>query len=324
MDENCDGLDSECATPYTISVLDLSYIPTANGKVDISKTGDWQNEDINALISNIDSLRNGLVDTLEKGSIYHGYKDQSALPSLNYEIYEKKIIYTAVPPSPQFKGMDNAPSADHMKILNDLNICDYVESKGVKEVWIWMYHTQQVAPIESNMAGPYGDISNSYREADLPVCQKTYTVYDYNYGRSYSMAVEDHTHQIEAVLNYVDSSLFWNIFVGTNNGGGKCGWTHYPPNGRYDYDWNNQNSVLSDCEEWRPDGSGQKKSVSCYTWSSNPSSCDSDEGLSFKRWWMQNVPGKNNNMYYNGKGLRNWWIFIGNFDVAMNLRKLTY
>jgi hypothetical protein len=58
------------------------------------------------------------------------------------------------------------------------------------------------------------------------------------------MAVEDHTHQIEAILRYVDDNLFWNLFVGS---GGRCGWTHYPPNGRWDYDWNNANPVMSDC-----------------------------------------------------------------------------
>ena len=322
IDDNCNGYDSECSLPYTIKVLDLSYIPTINGYVDISQTGDWQNTNINALITNINNLRTGLINTLNIGSTYHHYKDPYAARSLDYQIFEKKIFYTPVPPSTKYQGM-GAPSADHLKILNDLNICDYVENKNIKQVWIWMYHTDTVAPIESNMAGPYGDISNSYRDDDLPHCAKTYTVFDYNYGRSYSMAVEDHTHQIESILREVDYNLFWNLFVGPN-GGGRCGWTHYPPNGRYDYDWNNENTVSSDCEDWKPDQTGQKKTVNCLTWSTNPYACDNDEGLSFKSWWMQNIPGKNNDLYYNGRKLKNWWMYIGNFDTAMISKSLTY
>lgn len=324
IDENCDGTDAACATPYAIPVLDLSYIPTVSGNVDVSLTGDWQNPSISALIGNIDSLRSGLIATLDKGSIYHGYDNQMATPSVDYQVFEKKTFYTPVPISSEYQGMSpGVPSADHIKILNDLNICDYVENKGVKEVWVWMYHTDKVAPIESNMAGPYGDISNSYRLADLPICKKTYTVYDYNYGRAYSNAVEDHTHQIEAILGYVDYDLFWRLFVGTNYGGGRCGWTHYPPNGVRDYDWNNENGVLSDCEDWRPDGSGQKKIANCHIWATSSSVCDADEGLSFKTWWMQNIPGKNNDLIYGGKRLRNWWTFVGNFDVAMSSKRLT-
>jgi hypothetical protein len=85
------------------------------------------------------------------------------------------------------------------------------------------------------------------------VLDRTYTVYHYNYGRGPSEAVEDHMHQIEAVLRYVDPELFWDKFVG-KPGEGRCGWSHYPPNGERDYDWANRNYILTDIEDWRPDG----------------------------------------------------------------------
>jgi hypothetical protein len=37
---------------------------------------------------------------------------------------------------------------------------------------------------------------------------------------------------------------------------------------------------------------------------------------------MQNLPGKNNGIQYNGRNLKNWWTFIGRFDVAMGNRSL--
>ena len=94
---------------------------------------------------------------------------------------------------------------DYNKIMQRVGIKQWVEEKGVKEVWIWGYHGGVVGLWESNMAGPFGDISNSNRDPkDLPVLSKTYTVYHYNYQRGASEAVEDHMHQIEAVLNFVD------------------------------------------------------------------------------------------------------------------------
>ncbi len=71
----------------------------------------------------------------------------------------------------------------------------------VKEVWIWGYHGGVLDLWESNMASPFGAISNSNRDPnDLPVLKSTYTVYHYNYQRGASEAVEDHMHQFEAVL----------------------------------------------------------------------------------------------------------------------------
>lgn len=176
-----------------------------------------------------------------------------------------------------------------------------------------MYHTDKIAPIESNMAGPHGDISNSNRQEDLPICSKTYTVYDYNYQRGVAEAVENHMHQIEAVLNFVDYDMFWNKFVnpyGKPDGVNHCGWTHFPPNGKSDYDWLNISYAQSDCEDWRPEGGGAARAINCLTWSGymypDSSSCVDNGGLAFKIWWMQNIPGKDNGLTYQGKELRNW------------------
>ena len=329
--EQCQTGGSCFTETYQVPVLNLSYIPVKDGKVDITLTGDWQNTDIAALRTNIGNLTQQLIKALNKGSIYHGYKDTSAVPSLNYTIFKDEEFLKPVPSlSPA-----NSP-ANHKKILTDFNICDYVENKGVKEVWIWMYHTNITYPVESYLAGPLFSFGNGFM--DLPKCAKSYTVYDYNSGRSVSMALENHTHQIEQVFNYIDGRdaaphkdwgnlLFWGKFVGSDWShkiiAPGCGWIHYPPNGESDYDWNNQKEVLSDCEDWKPDGTGQKKMISCHTWGG--SNCQSDEGYSFKIWWMQNIPGRGNSLFYNGKQLRNWWDFIGNFDRAMQVGKsLTY
>jgi len=327
---------------YKIPILVLKYFPIKDGLLNPDITG--INNDITTIRTKVNNLTAQTIDSLEKGSIYHGYKDPSAKPSLDYSVFETKEFLSAIPLSSEF-----IPFADHIQILNELNICDYVDNKGIKEVWIWMYHHNETVPIESNMAmgksssafwnrSTYGDISNSYRQLDLPVCQKTYTVYDYNYSRGVAEAVENHTHQMEAMFNYVDrrettpqdqwsSLLFWGNFVGSDithkivDPG--CGWTHYPPNGKSDYDWRNEEYIWSDCENWKPDGSGEKKQINCQSWAG--STCNDDGGLAFKIWWTQNIPGMNNNLYSEGQKLKNWWSFIGDFDQTVQSRKsLTY
>ena len=201
---------------------------------------------------------------------------------------------------------------DYNAIMNRIDIRYWVLQRGVKEVWLWGYHGGVIDLWESNMAGPWGDISNSDRDPkDLPVLEKSYTVYHYNYGRGTSEAVEDHMHQIEAVLRHIDSRLFWDKFVG-KPGNWRCGWAHYPPNGRQDYDWANHDYVWTDIEDWNPDGTGQKQRINCQRWN-----CDS---LTWFMYWMQNLPGRNHSITYQGQSLTNWWHFIGDFDTAMSQR----
>ena len=174
------------------------------------------------------------------------------------------------------------------------------------------------------MASRFGDVSNSDRDThDLPVLKRTYTVYHYNYQRGVSEAVEDHMHQIEVVLNHLDGGdrippdqwpqlLFWGRFVGSD-GSGKivrpgCGWAHYPPNGERDYDWANPRYVETDMDDWKPDGSGQKTRLNCQQWGG--------DSLRWFVYWMQHLPGSNTGLTYQEKPLNNWWVFIGDYDLA--------
>ena len=328
---------------YEVPVLILSYLPTKDN-VNL----DYEETKVSSTISNmrekINSINKQLTLVLSNSTSYHEYKDISATPTINYSIFEEKEFLTVIPPDTDH--WNNVKPSDKFKIFENMDICNYVDNLGVKEVWIWMYHTDKVGPIESNMAmgrniqeywsyDNYGDVSNSYRENDLPICENTYTVYEYNYGREIPEALEDHTHQIEAVMNFVDGHVWSDLFVGDGCGQKefyRCGWTHYPPNVMefctgHDYDWSNTRQVISDCEDWKPDGSGEKKMVSCETWSLTKvgqSACqnsNSSQNFGWKMWWMQSIPGKNNGLTYDGKSMRNWWEFIGDFDNALKRGK---
>ena len=294
------------ADVFTIPTLVISYFPVSQGQLDRAVTGDVGGP-LEQLRRHTASTTRRVVQALETGSIYHGYKEPAAQPSLRYQIVDTLEFLEPLPSWP--KPGHRVPMTDYNAIMQRVNVRQWVEERGVKEVWLWGYHGGVIDLWESNMAGPHGDISNSDRDPhDLPVLSKTYTVYHYNYGRGPSEAVEDHIHQIEAVLRQIDPHLFWDKFVG-KPGEGRCGWAHYPPNGERDYDWANPKYVWTDLEDWRPDGGGQKQQLNATRWNR--------DSLTWFIYWMQNLPGRNNGLTYRGRPLTNWWSFIGDFDGAM-------
>jgi len=308
--------------PMEIPVLVVKYFPVKGERIDISVTGDW-GDTLQATREKVNRQTREVIASLQDGSRYKGYKNTDARPSLRYKVLAEIEFLEPLPTVPH--SGPGAPMPDYNKIMERVNIQKWVEEKGVKEVWLWAYHGGVVGLWESNMSGPFGDVSNSSCDPrDLPVLEKTYTVYHYNYQRGTSEAVEDHMHQIEAVLNFVDGRhatppdqwdqlLFWGKFVGSDKTHKivhpGCGWAHYPPNGERDYDWANPRTVMSDIEDWRPDGTGKKQPINCEKWGGN--------SLKWFIYWMQNIPGASNGLTYEDKPLANWWIFIGDYDNAM-------
>ena len=308
--------------PYEIRVLVVKYFPVKGDRIDQTVTGDC-GDTLEATRAKTDHITRTVKAALEEGSRFRAYKDPTARPSLKYTIVDTVEFLEPMPTKP-VPG-EKVPLTDYGKIVERVNIRDWVENKGVKEVWLFGYHGGVVVLWESNMAGPFGDISNSNRDpADLPVLKKTYTVYHYNYGRGPSEACEDHMHQLEHVLNWVDGRdrtpgekwgdlLYWGKFVGSNLShkivDPRCGWSHYPPNAEGDYDWGNKRYVMSDIEDWKPEGYGRKQSISSDRWAG--------DSLRWFIYWMQSHPGADNGLTYKGKPLRNWWVFIADFDRAM-------
>lgn len=325
-------IGSPASTTYNMNVLVLKYFPLTPDKnnIDISVTGDVE-ESYSTIWQKTTDLTNNLKTVLEKSSTYLGYKDSNAKPALTYTILDIKRYEEAVPTT-------NVPVLrypDYQKILERENICSYVDAQHVKEVWLFAYQgpaTQDGAPFlnisESKMAGPNGDISNSPRYNDMPLCKKTYRVYTFNYGQNTAEALESWGHQMEAELQEVDPTLL-SIFQGpphpqASKFVGRCGSVHNPPNARTEYDRENSISQESDCLDWKPDSIGARSQISCILWGCKDLGEMDNPSLNYIIWNLQNLPGRLNTKTYKEKSLRNWWDIHGDFDeIIKNSKRLT-
>ena len=328
----------ELSTPMANALNDMpvvviSYLPTSDGvNMDTAESGgEGGLNTVVAAKSKIAGMNRDVKFSLSEGSRYHGYQNAAARPSLGYRVVKNIIVYEPLPPGKSAGGSANF--ADFNQILARFGGGDWVNGQSVREIWLWGYHTAKIVPVESNMSSPTtGDVSNSNRFADdLPIYDRTYVLYNYNYGRSQNEAVHNHGHQLESIFSYIaqrqdgNDSLFWDRFCGRSGGvfqQGRCGNTHNPPNSTGDYDYYNNTPVLSDCEDWRPDNSGQKKNVSAqtwgglsYAWPSGPPGGNTE--AQFYIYWMQNMPGHQNGVRMNSEVMRNWWEFTADWDAAI-------
>lgn len=338
----------------TLGVLVIRYFPkdSTGRNLDPNITG--SNESIYNVRNRVGVLTDQIANDLTNGTKYHAFKTNSR-PALNYN--NRITIYTYEEPIPldhsaSGLGQPTAFLPDYMKILNRVNICDFVDNKNVKQVWLWGYQHDITIMDESNMAmgknskafwnfSDYGDVSNSYRTKDMPICNNTYVLFGYNYTRTDSdgTMLEDHGHQIEALYSWLNISL-WSLFRNPHGtdvtpGGlssvNHCGWTHSPPNaGDWagkdgQYDWSNKRTVSTDCEDWKPDGGGAVQNINCDRWNElfNGGSYASKDcnfyfgGEEYKVWWQQNIPGLDNTLTYQGFPMKNWWSFYGDLDSAL-------
>ena len=323
-------------TSYTLGVLVIKYFPlTSNGQnININVTGDVS-DSYSYIRQHTTDVTNNLLADLPKATKYLGYHYGGNLPSLGYHVVATFEHKQAVPID-STSHPDHPTAPNYNLIMTQHNICDYVNNKGVREVWLWAYqgpstkgpnHDQPYLGIsESKMSGPYGDISNSFRWNDMPLCAHTYRVYTFNYGRGTSEAMESWGHQMEAELDAVNQPLFRNIYQGPNypqtlHVNGRCGSVHNPPNARSEYDRANSTPQLSDCLDWNPDGLGHLTSISCKLWGCYDYSDSNNSSLNYMIWMWQNLPGRNNTKSYQGQQLRNWWDVHGEFDTVMGSSK---
>ena len=284
---------------------------------------------------------------IEEGSKFRGYNDPSATPYVGikvvkyFKVQNLPLVYKNSSP------YVDKYTPDYKTLFDSIGLKNLVESYGVKEVWInYPQYIKNLYVYESNMSSPYGDVSNSYRDADLPVYNKTYVVYGNMYSRWFGEMIHCRGHQIEAQLGAIGYDFFWKKFVGKKIDGtieGRCGDTHYTPNSTGDYDYDNGTPNLSDISSWNPNG-GTKAPVSKTNWKNNrpvpfgytsipkhvawnyliSGGIGGDPQTGWLVYWFQSIPSEKKIMFDNTKTVDNWWDIFYNWDETMKNKKKLY
>lgn len=333
------AIDPAMAQPMDCSkklmrVAIVNYFPTLDGiNIDETETGPIPGAfpmSITNMSNTVNDYNIHLKHMLEERTKFRGYKDPTADPYLGYEVVQYTNVYEPMPRYHKFGGASSTWHLDYWVINERFNMQDLVDNEDIDELWIWGYHTDEIAGWESNMSSPTtGDISNSNRDNnDMQVYSKTYMTYWFNYTRTPNL--HNQGHQLEAIFGYINGPFFWEKFVGWVNGNpplGRCGDTHHPPNTTIDYDYYNTAPVASDVEDWLPNG-GPTKLISYDTWANLDynwpyGAIPPDESqVNYYIYWMQNMPGYLNTIPYNSSFLTNWWEFVADWDTASQTKGL--
>lgn len=209
--------------------------------------------------------------------------------------------------------------ADYNKILTDYQSCEKLNSGQIDEVWLW--GGPGFGYNESRLAGPGAFWYNSDPVTNT-TCQKLLPIMGFSYERAVSEALEDFLHRIEAVMTRVygdswlqDENTPWDTFSLYDKalpGHARCGNTHNAPNSLSGYDWGNERTVPSACDDWQlfpnlPNPPNYRK-INCHEWGCG---AGIDAGYLYKKWWLRHLP--KNDGSYNGKAT-NWWRYGFDFE----------
>ena len=222
------------ALPMPVNVLVISYFPVKGDRIDISKTGDWD-APLEVTRKNVAKQTAEARPRPDRGLALSRLQGQSAKPSLEYKVIDT-IEYLEAGPLIPLKHSAANGSADRLRRRPQSREHQEVRRGEGRQGGLALgLPRRQGRGLGIRHGGPLRQHQQQPPPDDMPKYSKTYTLYHYNYQRGTSEAIEDHIHQIEAVLNYVDgrdhtppgsglSLLFWGKFVGSD-----ATQPHHPP-----------------------------------------------------------------------------------------------
>jgi hypothetical protein len=274
--------------------------------------------------------RGVLLPAWSRATAYQAYKNPEAQNSINYVLDESlKIKYDFAPPQKEEGGFDYewlfGEQVQYYGEAQDL--CTYAVENDIRAVVMWAGGVVRDGEFgggffESAVTGSKGVPTNGPR---LTTCsEKTIVVYGLNYERGIAEALESYAHHAETVfrrygteyVEFSDEDDFYtngqpNYYVDeVAEGVDSCGNVHNPPTARNEYDVSNVVEFETDCWDWRPDGSGEERILSCADWG-----C---ERAGWITMWLQSVPGLGNDLYFDGEKVPNWWVYIGDADRCVS------
>jgi len=299
----------EADTSITKRALVVNYFPTSDGQIDINITGDVD-EPLAHIQQNTSNITEKLFSAIEASTTFLGSQNADAEPAIRMELVDTITHFAPVP------TVQTERYPDYSLIVQENKICDYVNAKGVSEIFLWAYqgpNQEDGNPYlkieESKMSSRMGDVSNSLRRGNLPLCDKPYVIYTLNYAQGLDAALHTWSHQVEFELRELLPD-----FMTSFHAPGRCGSVHTPPNSTQDYDYANKISSISDCMKFL--GIGQEQPVSCEIWGCENQNEIVNAHAGYLVWLWQHLPGGQHTVRFQNRLLPNLWEIHGDFDQA--------
>jgi len=199
--------------------------------------------------------------------------------------------------------------ANYYEIIERFDILQLVANNQIDEVWIFNF--PHAGFYESIMGGPGAFWCNAPPLRNTEAAKRRFVIMGFSYERGVGEMLENMGHRTESIMEKTFEKLsgdanLWKRFIRyekTAPGLAALGNIHFAPNSQKDYDWNNQGSVNSECDDWLhnfPDFKGVTRTVTAAEWGSGAI-------RAHHRWWFKHIPragGRRNGI------LNNWWQYI--------------
>lgn len=269
-------------------------------------------------------LSQQLAAGINTASIEKGFD----IPNTEVQLVETYTYNTPLPPG----GFcdPTGPCANFDQIFSQHNVCGKINQGTIDEVWIWTggSETNGGRLNEVQMAGyqPFLDDYNTWT-INRTDCNHDFTVMGLNYETGWEQALHSFAHRFEYIVTAVlDSKNIGDVVPGDNwyafdgkigydgqlDYGNTCGNAHWAPNATslfHDYDFNLINQVVSKCNDWNPQLTGQSSVFDCAEWECNSGG--------YYTWWLKSMPGLCNSVgmtKLNGQPMPNWWKLILDYE----------
>ncbi|MEO6729296.1 MAG: hypothetical protein ABIM99_05210 [Candidatus Dojkabacteria bacterium] len=289
--------DSNFAT-QDIRVLQINYIT-----------------DPNDIPYNPNSLGVQLGNIIKDSSTFHKYKDTLSKAAVNVKIVDTINVDGGR------ENVENYWYGQYYKMIQEFNICQRVKDEKIDQIWMWVdpRDPSQSPGLEYVISSKFFlKNNNDAGSAKPPFCEGdiSFAIMGFDYTRPVDSALHSFGHYMESILNTTMNPDLFGKYEGNFNvgiqGRYQCGNVHFPPNGTSDYDYANSNTKPTYCENWDPNldqNSAILQSYNCNRWG-----C-SQQG--YMTWWLQNMPGFNSPLIYQGRKIPSWWDFTVGFDAKV-------
>jgi hypothetical protein len=199
--------------------------------------------------------------------------------------------------------------ANYHAILERFDILARVANNEIDEVWIFNF--PHAGFYESIMGGPGAFWCNAPPLKNTGAAGRRFIVMGFSYERGVGEMLENMGHRAESIMEKTfeqvrgDENL-WKRFMRYDKiapGQAAVGNIHFAPNSQKDYDWNNPQPVLSECDDWLynfPHFRGITRIVTAADWGRG-------DIREHHKWWFKHIPkirGDQNGIYHN------WWQYI--------------